>query len=120
IGLYYYFDHLELTTIFLAMAGTAVLGSLVQAWQLGLARVPWSEVKPMAVEFWRLGRWMLAANMTFLISTLGIQWTLAWKHDLQVFGRFVALSNIVKLSHPLMFGIIAIITPAAARASMDG
>lgn len=120
IGLYYYFDHLELTTIFLAMVGTAVLGSLVQAWQLGLARVPWSEVKPMAVEFWRLGRWMLAANMTFLISTLGIQWTLAWKHDLQVFGRFVALSNIVKLSHPLMFGIIAIITPAAARASMDG
>ncbi len=116
----YYGSELKLTTVFLALGSTAVLGSFVQAWQIGVAKVPWSEIRPMALEFWRLGRWMLAANMTFLVSTLGIQWTLAWKHDFNTFGAYVALSNIVKLSHPLMFGIVAIITPAAARASVDG
>lgn len=121
IALYgYYGSELQLSMVFLALATTAVLGSLVQAWKIGMARVPWDEIKPMAKEFWRLGRWMLAANMTFLISTLGIQWTLALQHDLQTFGAYVALSNIVKLSHPLMFGIVAVITPAAARASVDG
>lgn len=121
ISLYlYYGEDLQLAMVFLALATTAVLGSVVQAWQIGMARIPWTEIKPMLQEFWRLGRWMLAANMTFLVSTLGIQWTLAWKHDLQTFGAYAALSNIVKLSHPLMFGIVAIITPAAARASAEG
>jgi Na+-driven multidrug efflux pump len=35
-------------------------------------------------------------------------------------GKFQALSNIVKLSHPLLFGIGAVITPVAARALSDG
>ncbi len=116
----YLMGQLTLWTAFAAIAAGAIAGSVVQGMQIGLARVDWGEVRAMASEFWRLGRWMLAANVTLLVSTLGVQYTLAFARGWDAYGAFMALSNIVKLSHPLMFGIVSVITPAAARAVADG
>ncbi len=111
---------LTLTTAFATIAGTSVIAGLFQAWQVGIERPRWQDVKDFAYEFWCLGRWMLAGNVTLLVSTLGLEYALSLSWGLATMGQFQAMSTIVKLSHPLLFGIGAIITPVAARAFSDG
>jgi O-antigen/teichoic acid export membrane protein len=111
---------LSIEMAFASIALASVLGGLYQAWQVGMARPQWQDVRAFGREFWNLGRWMLAANLTFLVSTLTVEYGLAYRWGMDAMGKFQALSNIVKLSHPLLFGIGAVVTPVAARAFSDG
>lgn len=111
---------LTLATAFASIALASVASLGLQVLQIGMDRATREDLRTFAGEFWVLGRWMLAANMTFLVSTLGLQYLLAFAHGPEANGKFQALSNIVRLSHPLMFGIAGVITPAVAKAFSEG
>jgi hypothetical protein len=74
-----YTGMLSIQTAFASIALASILGGLYQAWQVGLARPAWEDIRAFAVEFWSLGRWMLAANLTFLVSTLILEYGLAYQ-----------------------------------------
>lgn len=113
-------DMLSIGTAFAAIAIASIASIGLQIIQIGMDRATGADLRAFAAEFWALGRWMLAANLTFLVSTLGLVYLLALAHSTEENGKFQALSNLVRLSHPLMFGIAGVITPAVAKAFSEG
>lgn len=108
---------LSLWSAMLVMAATSAASIAIQAMQIGLARVNWSELRAMAVDFWRLGQWMILSNALALVTTIGYWWTLMWTHGAEACGVFTALMLLFKLANPVMNGMSGLITPAVARAA---
>lgn len=77
------------------------------------------KLRKEALSFWRLGQWMLYANLTLLISMMGCTWTLLFTHGVAEVGRFTALANILRPTNLVMLGIAGLLTPAVARALVE-
>jgi O-antigen/teichoic acid export membrane protein len=108
---------LSLTLTYQAIALTSSLAVALQAVQVGLRPVQLSELKPKALEYWRLGRWLLLGNLTTLVTgTLFVTNLAIWAGYARA-GVYSALVNVaLRPVHPLMFAIATLITPNVARA----
>lgn len=111
---------LSLTLTYQAIALTSSLAVALQAIQVGLRPVYLSELKPKAMEYWQLGRWLLMGNLTTLVTgTLFVTNLAIWAGYARA-GVYAALVNVaLRPVHPLMFAIATLITPHVARARVS-
>ncbi len=106
---------LNLTTAFLTIGGTSALGAIVQAVQIGLRPVALHNLREVAADFWKLGRWILFSNVATLVGSLGYNWTLALRWGTtQVAWSYVIISP-MKLVNPLMVAMGSLIIPTVSR-----
>jgi O-antigen/teichoic acid export membrane protein len=108
---------LNLNRAFLVMAGTSAAATILQSFQIGLRALDLSELKQIARDFWVLGRWSLLANASGIVTNLGYNWTLVFRHGLDANAIFSAVVFGFKLANPVMSSMGGLITPAVARAS---
>lgn len=109
-------SHLSLSNFFSVMTLVSVIGIVVQVIQIGPRSDNAGELPRILREFWHIGRWALCASMTALVSTVAVTWTLLLSHGEESVAAYTALANLVKISHPMMFSVMALITPAVAWA----
>jgi O-antigen/teichoic acid export membrane protein len=110
---------LSLPTAFAAMAVCYAGGTLVQASQIGLAKVDRSFAKQTLRDFWKAGRWVLLTNLSTVALSLCGVWAIAYFHGRAETGEFYAMGNFLKLTNPLMISVAGLIVPVAARAVAD-
>jgi O-antigen/teichoic acid export membrane protein len=108
--------HLSLKIVFVTMAGTSLLAALIQAVQLRIRIPVLTNVWEFARDSWKLGRWVLAGNATGLVTTIIYTANFRFFWGAEVVGIAFALNNLLRLTNPLMFSIVSLITPHAARA----
>lgn len=108
---------LSLQSALLVMGITSALAITLQALQIGMKRISMHEAREVAIDFWRLGRWMLPTNAGSLITSLGYWWVLQWTHGPAACGVFNAIVQMFKVANPVMSSMNGLIVPAVARAS---
>ncbi len=114
------FGLLTLKTVFIAMGATSLLAAGVQAIQIGFRAFPWHELRPLAIDCWRRGRWILFAGLATLASALSYNWTLVLSHGLGEVGRFQVMANLMKFANPVTAALSGAMLPAVARAAASG
>jgi O-antigen/teichoic acid export membrane protein len=107
---------LTLPMALLVIGGTSALAAAVQVIQVGLEAIGWRDLRAIAEDFWRLGRWMVLSNCTALVTSLGMLWTLRFSGGLEAVAMFTAITMLLKLANPVFSGISAMLIPAVARA----
>jgi Na+-driven multidrug efflux pump len=105
---------LTLEAVFIAMAATSGLAVVVQFAQFGIRLVGRSEVARFAASTWRLGRWILFTTAADRLILLATGWSLAFAHGAGAAAEIQAVSNVLGVTHPILFGVAMVITPAAA------
>lgn len=108
-------DLLSVPTAFAAMTLSFSLAAVVQWWKVQPIRDAQSLLRPTVEEFWILGRWMVASNLTLVLTTLGVQWCLALFRDLTEVAKLGAVIFMIKLTNPLLAAMSGLIVPAVAR-----
>lgn len=111
---------LSLPVAFQVIAATSLLAALLQAAQLGLAAVGLAEALALLRTFWRLGKWNLFAFATDAATAASFPWTLGLVQGPQEAASFQAASNLLRISHPVLFGVGNLIVPAASQAEREG
>ncbi len=107
---------LNIASAFAVMALTSGAAVVVQSIQIRPTFAVLRSLRDTALDFWRLGRWIMFGNFTLIITTLGCSWTLAGLHGTTEVAQFQALANVLKLSNPMTICMAGLIVPAAARA----
>jgi O-antigen/teichoic acid export membrane protein len=69
---------------------------------------------------WRLGRWLVASQVTSVIHGYMPAWLLAVLVGTNATGEFVAYLNLALLANPLIFAVGNLLTPRAAHALARG
>jgi len=106
--------HLTVAGIFGSMAISFLLASGVQWLRLRPEKTPMLETRDVTMEFWVLGRWMLASNLSFFFTGFAVQWSLAHFNGFDDVGNFQALANLLKLGNPMVAAMSGLIVPAVA------
>jgi O-antigen/teichoic acid export membrane protein len=110
---------LNLNRAFLVMAVTSAAGIVIQALQIGLKPIRFWQLKLVARDFWRLGRWTMLTNGSGLITGIGYQWTLLFFWGRPANALFGAIAQFLKLANPIVSSMSGLITPAVARADAN-
>ena len=69
---------------------------------------------------WRLGRWLFASQLVFLMERNTVTWLLAILIGVTATGAFAACTTIALLCNPFLLGIANVLEPQAAQAYVDG
>ncbi len=112
--------HLSLIGAFLAIGLTSGAAALLQSFQIGLARVSRAELWQLAIEGWRVGRWMLLSGLTLLVTSLSFMWTLRWFHGIEAVATLLAVMMLMKLCNPIVSSIVSLVVPVVSRATDAG
>lgn len=111
---------------------TAVTALAAMGTACGVAGVAWAiadrrrfTVRPKQLSLdvqrhWRLGRWIFAALITFMMQGSLLMWLVALMLDTAASGVFAAALSVVALSNPLINAIGGVFTPQACRALHHG
>lgn len=97
------------------MAAASAVGAMIQAMQVGLARFKWTEAHRQVGEFWSLGKWLLAANATALVTDIGYNWMLGLQHSAGIAGDYRVLTDVNKVVNPVVLTLVGLIVPVVAR-----
>jgi O-antigen/teichoic acid export membrane protein len=111
---------LSLDSVFVVMMLTSAAAAGLQAIQLGLKSMTFTELRVLIKNFWNFGRWILLTN---LLSSLSIQvfpWSLKFFHGLQATASFQVVANVLGVSHPVLFSLGSLIIPAVVQANLRG
>ena len=111
---------LTLSHALLAMAVTSGAAALLQALQIGLAKVAWADLKRTAIDFWSFGRWSLWTSMASIFTDFSFNWLLAGAVGLEASAAFQVMGNLTKPCNIVINAIPNVATPAAARARAAG
>jgi O-antigen/teichoic acid export membrane protein len=111
---------LSLERAFAAMALASAVGAVVQAIQLGLARIASADMRQYASSCWTMGRWALLAGLGNIVTFQALPWALAYFHGLEEAAAFRAVANLLGVTHPVMLGVGNLILSAAARGRLEG
>lgn len=98
------------------MAAASAVGAMIQAFQVGLARFEWGDARRYVGEFWSLGKWLLAANLTALVTDIGYNWMLGLLHSTGVAGHYRVITDMNKVANPVVLTLAGLIVPVVARA----
>lgn len=69
---------------------------------------------------WRLGRWMLAAQLISVLGTYAMGWFLALLLDISAAGVYAACASVVCLGNPILLGLSNVLVPEASHAFAAG
>lgn len=108
-----------LNRIFLIMAATSLTALLFQSACIGLRSCSLMQLRFHAADFWKLGRWPLAASLTSILTIPAFSWTLIYFHGLIAGAQNLALLSLLKATHPVMFAAMNLIIPSVARAQSN-
>lgn len=100
---------------FLIMTLMTILGALIQTNQVGFARIGLEDMRTIWREFWKLGKWMAAANLTTVVTDVGYNWMLGKAHTLADAGDYRVIGQLNKLINPVMLTMIGLIVPVVAK-----
>jgi hypothetical protein len=106
---------LTLPRAFMVIGVTSAVATVVQAMQIGMARVTFAGLWEITRDFWILGRWALLANLAAFVTTVGYTWTLRFSHGLNAMAAFAAMIVPLKLANPLLMGVGNLLVPAVSR-----
>jgi O-antigen/teichoic acid export membrane protein len=114
----------SLPAIFLTIAGTSFAAATLQALQLRITRSSsWRQARDFGLEGWRIGSWHLMSNGLTFLSIQAVGWVILWAYagdaGKRLVATFTALSTIMGVSHPVMFGICGLIVPGVAKARKE-
>jgi O-antigen/teichoic acid export membrane protein len=110
---------LTLNSALMAIGLTSAAAIVLQAVQVGLQRIPWSQIGEVAADFWKLSRWMLLSALVGAITGPSYWWTLNATHGAEACGVFAAIVLFFKLANPVMSSMSGLIIPSVARASKE-
>lgn len=102
------------------VAVTSAVSGLLQAAQVRLRPPTLEGLRRCALEYWRLGRWLTLTNLTNILTIQAFPWTLAYFHGLEATAQFQAATNVLGVTHPVIFSMSNLIVPSAARARATG
>jgi len=111
--------HLDVASAFDAIAVVSVLATIIQAIQVGLARVRRADLVRLAMDFWTLGRWMLPANVLSVVTSVAFVWVLQYFHGSGQAGTNTAVVLPLKITVPVSIGLAGVITPSVAKAMKE-
>jgi len=120
LGLLVFGHKADVPRAFIAMAATSVAAAVVQGVQIGVQPAGPKAVLRMGQSFWLLGRWVMTANLTYLITSVCCSYALARSHGNAAVGRYAALSNLLRIANPLVITLSTLIVPAVALVSASG
>jgi len=108
-----------LNRIFIVMAATSAAALIFQACCVGVRFCDWAQLRSYATDFWKMGRWPLAASLTSILTIPAFSWTLIYFHGLAAGAESLALMSLLKATHPVMFAAMNLIIPSVARAQSN-
>ena len=117
IGLLAWHGSASVSLAFAMIALTCLAACIIQAVQLRVKLVGIRDSAKYAMSFWRTGRWVLASNMSTLVSSVCCSFCLAHWHGTSDVGVFAAISNLMRPSNPLLIALSTLIVPAVALAA---
>lgn len=77
-------------------------------------------LRTMIADFWSLGSWSLANNLTGVLRLQIFFWGLAALHGAAATASYQAALNIINLANPILIGLCNVIPQTAARRFQDG
>ncbi len=98
-----------------AMSICTATAAVVQAGQIGFARIAVEDLKELGREFWVLGKWIAAANFTTLFTDLGYNWMLGKSHALELVADYRVITILNKLTNPVVMTLVGLIVPVVAK-----
>lgn len=104
-----------------------VIGAACGVVAIGWLITNWKEFDPQLIHTWKdlwrnwsFGKWVLAGNMVFLMSSQLYPWFLAWLHGSAMTGVLAACLSIVGLANPLLLAAGNYLGPRTAQAFGKG
>lgn len=107
---------LNLTTVFMALGLTSLLALILQAFQIGLSPISAHQIREVALEWWKLGKWAVLTNLSTFITGISFLWVLELWHTDDL-TTFAAINLPIKITNPIITSIGGLIVPAVARAA---
>jgi O-antigen/teichoic acid export membrane protein len=100
------------------IAATSAVAALIQAIQLKLFTPGSRRSSPthLMSQNWSLGRWVLYSNLISLLTVYATPWILRYFHGAGQVAEYVALSNLLGVTNPVLAGMSGLIVPAVAKA----
>lgn len=109
----------SLPHVFFTITATSLAAAVLQAWQLGIGKPDWAHARQLGLAGWKIGRWMLMTNGLNFLTIQMVAWMVYSFHDAEFAAAFFALSTMLGVSHPVMFGISGLIVPGVAKANHE-
>jgi O-antigen/teichoic acid export membrane protein len=109
--------HAGIPGAFGCLAGGAILGVVWQLWRLRLWVGSADRVRLLAHDAWRLGRWDFLGGSISNFSSQLMPWALAGWHGVDETGRLQAVASLLGATHPVIFGLGNLVSPAVAEAA---
>jgi len=110
---------ITLPAVFAVIAACSALAIVVQAIQVGLARVTLNDFVLLVREFWNAGRWLLFSSASAIVVSICGVWALSWSHGNTPVGEFYAIANFTKPVNPIIVTFAALVTQYSAKAVAD-
>lgn len=105
-----------ITGAFLLIAGASLAGLLPFLGLFGKGAGPaLQSLKTELGVHWKLAAPVLGANLLAALSVQWFLWLLAWHGDPNGAALLVALTNIVAIANPVIFGVENVLVPEVAR-----
>jgi O-antigen/teichoic acid export membrane protein len=118
-----YFLHrhnmLNLTNVFIAIGGTSLAALILQSLQIGLAPIDLADIRRLATEWWKLGKWAVLTNLSTFVTGISFLWVLEFWHNADL-TSLAAINLPIKITNPVIVSIGGLIVPAVAQAASHG
>jgi O-antigen/teichoic acid export membrane protein len=103
------------------IAATSAVAALIQAIQLKLFTPGSHRSSPthLMSQNWSLGRWVLYSNLISLLTVYATPWILRYRHGAAEVAAYIALSNLLGVTNPILTGMSNLIVPAVAKAKAE-
>ena len=104
-----------LPTVFLAIAGTSLLGALLQAIQIRPSPTTVEWLRSFGGEIWILGRWSVLAKLVAFFSLQALPWAIAYRYGFVPVAIFQSLFQLVALMNPVLLSSNNLIMASIAK-----
>lgn len=111
---------IELPEVFQALALASAAALIVNYWQVGANFRELRSLRETMADFWQLGRWSLANNLTGASRVQIFLWGLTALFGPAATASFQAAFNVINLTNPILLGLCNVIPQTAARRFQDG
>lgn len=107
--------YLTVPYVLAALAFTSLLAAIFQCIQMKPKWISPREAFTYVAPFWKLGKWLAASNITTLITANAYGWMLWYSIDKAASGSLEVVGTVVKLSNPIVFGLVGVLVPTISR-----
>ncbi len=102
------------------VATTSAVAALLQCAQLGVLPGGWSDLRTLAADCWRNGRWMLMGTLVTSILVFAGPWAIQAARGPSEFAGYSALATLLNAANPVIVSAGILIVPAVAAAAARG